>query len=53
MLTLSPAAARPEQIAALAAAGIVVSLGHTDCTMDEARRAFAAGAAASRISSTR
>lgn len=45
MLTLSPSAARPEEIAALAAAGIVVSLGHTDCTMDEARRAFAAGAA--------
>ncbi|ULB11119.1 N-acetylglucosamine-6-phosphate deacetylase [Cereibacter azotoformans] len=45
MLTLSPAAASTRQIAALAAAGIVVSLGHTDCTMAEARAAFAAGAA--------
>ncbi|MGP3696723.1 N-acetylglucosamine-6-phosphate deacetylase [Rhodobacter sp. NSM] len=45
MLTLSPAAATTDQIAALASAGVVVSLGHTDCTMAEAQAAFRAGAA--------
>jgi len=45
MVTLAPAAATPDQIAALAAAGITVSLGHADCTEAEARAGFAAGAA--------
>ena len=45
MITLSPSAATPDQIRALAAAGVTVSLGHSDCTMAEARAAFAAGAA--------
>ena len=44
MVTLAPEAASPDQISALAAAGVVVSLGHSDCTGDEARRAFLAGA---------
>ena len=45
MVTLSPTAATSEQIAALTKAGIVVSLGHSDCSYDEARGAIAAGAA--------
>ena len=44
MVTLAPEAASPQQIAALAGAGAVVSLGHSDCSYDEARAAFAAGA---------
>ncbi|MEM7489832.1 MAG: N-acetylglucosamine-6-phosphate deacetylase [Pseudomonadota bacterium] len=44
MVTLAPESVAPDRIARLAAAGIVVSLGHTDCTMAEARAAFAAGA---------
>ncbi|MDQ1846664.1 N-acetylglucosamine-6-phosphate deacetylase [Gemmobacter fulvus] len=44
MVTLAPESATPEQIAALAAAGAVVSLGHSDCGVDTARRAMAAGA---------
>src|SRR5699024_5130928 len=32
------------QIRALADAGVIVSLGHTDCTLAEAEAAFAAGA---------
>ena len=44
MVTLAPAAATPEQIARLAAAGVVVSLGHSDCTLAEAQAAIAAGA---------
>jgi N-acetylglucosamine-6-phosphate deacetylase len=44
MITLAPEAATPAQIAALAAAGVVVSLGHSDCTHAEARAAMAAGA---------
>ena len=44
MVTLAPDSARPQQIAALAGAGAVVSLGHTDCSYDEAISAFAAGA---------
>ncbi|MBD3765378.1 MAG: N-acetylglucosamine-6-phosphate deacetylase [Rhodobacterales bacterium] len=44
MVTLSPRAVRPAQIARLAAAGVVVSLGHTDATVAEARAALAAGA---------
>ena len=44
MVTLAPASATPEQIAALAAAGAVVSLGHSDAGAAAARAAFAAGA---------
>ncbi|MCU0908105.1 MAG: N-acetylglucosamine-6-phosphate deacetylase [Rhodobacteraceae bacterium] len=44
MVTLAPAAATPDQIARLAAAGAVVSLGHAECTVAEAQAAFAAGA---------
>lgn len=46
MLTLAPEAVRPERIAALVAAGAVVSLGHSDCSAASARTAFAAGARA-------
>jgi len=44
MVTLAPEAATPDQIARLAAAGVIVSLGHSDCSHAEARRAMAAGA---------
>ncbi|MBW0156975.1 N-acetylglucosamine-6-phosphate deacetylase [Sedimentimonas flavescens] len=44
MITLAPAAVTPEQIARLVGNGIVVSLGHSDCTYDEARAAIDAGA---------
>ena len=44
MVTLAPEAASPQQIAALAAAGAVVSLGHSDCSYEQAQAAFAAGA---------
>ncbi|MBN2631168.1 MAG: N-acetylglucosamine-6-phosphate deacetylase [Rhodobacteraceae bacterium] len=44
MVTLAPAAVRPDQIAALARAGVIVSLGHADCTLAEAEAAIAAGA---------
>lgn len=44
MITLAPEAASPAQIAALADAGVVVSLGHSDCSYESARAAFAAGA---------
>ncbi|KEP70110.1 N-acetylglucosamine-6-phosphate deacetylase [Thioclava dalianensis] len=44
MVTLAPEAATPEQIAALARAGVIVSLGHSDCSYERARVAFAAGA---------
>ncbi|WP_374301020.1 N-acetylglucosamine-6-phosphate deacetylase [Paracoccus sp. (in: a-proteobacteria)] len=44
MVTLAPEAATPDQIATLSRAGIIVSLGHTDCDHDTARAAFAAGA---------
>ncbi|RCW88166.1 N-acetylglucosamine-6-phosphate deacetylase [Paracoccus lutimaris] len=44
MVTLAPESASPQQIAALAGAGAVVSLGHSDCSYDEARAAFEAGA---------
>lgn len=43
MITVAPEAVGPQDIAALAATGAVVSLGHTDATADEARAAFAAG----------
>lgn len=44
MVTLAPEAVRPDQIAALRKAGVVVSLGHSDCDLDAANAAFAAGA---------
>lgn len=44
MITLAPESASPAQIRALADAGVIVSLGHSDCTHDEALAAFAAGA---------
>ncbi|VDC20286.1 N-acetylglucosamine-6-phosphate deacetylase [Pseudogemmobacter humi] len=44
MVTLAPEAADARQIATLAAAGVLVSLGHSDCGYDAAAAAFAAGA---------
>ena len=44
MLTVAPESVTPQQIARLAGAGAIVSLGHTDCDYDTARAAFAAGA---------
>ncbi len=44
MVTLAPAAATPQQIEALTEAGIIVSLGHSECTLAEAEAAIAAGA---------
>ncbi|PTE22672.1 N-acetylglucosamine-6-phosphate deacetylase [Cereibacter changlensis JA139] len=44
MLTLAPASVTPAQIAALTEAGVIVSLGHADCTLTEAEAAIAAGA---------
>ncbi len=44
VVTLAPEAATPAQIAELTAAGIVVSLGHSDCDAAAARAAIAAGA---------
>lgn len=44
LCTVAPESASAEQIAALAAAGVVVSLGHSDCAAATARAAMAAGA---------
>ncbi|SNR33439.1 N-acetylglucosamine-6-phosphate deacetylase [Puniceibacterium sediminis] len=44
IVTLAPEAVSLEQIAALAQAGVVVSLGHSDCSCEQARAAFGAGA---------
>lgn len=44
MMTLAPESATNEQIAALAAAGVTVSLGHSDCRYGEAAAAIEAGA---------
>lgn len=44
MVTLAPESATADQIATLAKAGAVVSLGHSDCSYDTARAGFAAGA---------
>lgn len=44
MVTLAPESVTPDQITALSGAGVIVSLGHTDCDHDTARAAFAAGA---------
>jgi len=46
MVTLAPEAATPDQIARLAQSGVVVALGHSDCTADVAEAAFDAGARA-------
>ncbi|HOZ32194.1 MAG TPA: N-acetylglucosamine-6-phosphate deacetylase [Tabrizicola sp.] len=45
MVTLAPASVTVEQIARLARAGVIVSLGHAECTHAEAVAAMAAGAA--------
>lgn len=44
MVTLAPEAVTPAQVARLAAAGVIVSLGHTDCSADVAEAFLAAGA---------
>ncbi len=44
MLTVAPESVTNDRIARLAQAGVIVSLGHTDCTFAEAEAAFAAGA---------
>jgi N-acetylglucosamine-6-phosphate deacetylase len=46
VVTVAPAAAGVDQIAKLAAAGLIVSLGHTEASAEEARAGFAAGACA-------
>ena len=43
-ITLAPESVRTDQIAQLSAAGVLVSLGHSDCDYDTAMRAFDAGA---------
>lgn len=44
MVTVAPAACPPELIRKLTEKGIIVSIGHAECTAEEARAAFAAGA---------
>lgn len=44
MVTVAPETVPPSQIAALAAAGAIVALGHSDAPFDLARSAIAAGA---------
>ncbi len=44
LTTLAPESVTMEQIARLSQAGIIVALGHTDCSYDVARAAVAAGA---------
>lgn len=44
LVTVAPESVMPEQIAALAGAGAIVSLGHTDCSHATAVAAFRAGA---------
>ncbi len=44
LVTLAPENATSAQIATLAAAGVTVSLGHTDCALATAQSAFDAGA---------
>ena len=46
VVTLAPASVPLERIARLATAGIVVSLGHSDASADEAQTVFDAGASA-------
>lgn len=44
LVTVAPESVTLEQVAALAAAGVIVSLGHSDTSAEGATRAFAAGA---------
>jgi len=44
MVTVAPESVTAEQIARLAGAGVIVSLGHSDCDCAQAKAAFAAGA---------
>jgi N-acetylglucosamine-6-phosphate deacetylase len=44
LVTLAPRQATPEAVAALTAAGAIVSIGHADCTADAAEALFDAGA---------
>ena len=44
LVTVAPENASAEQIARLSAAGLIVSLGHTDCSFADARAAVEAGA---------
>lgn len=46
MLTLAPNRVTPAQVKALSEGGVLVSLGHSDATVAEARQALAAGASA-------
>lgn len=46
MVTLAPEGVTNTQIKTLAAAGVIVALGHSDCTYDRAMQAFDAGAQA-------
>jgi len=44
MATVAPENVSPDQVKRLAQAGVIVSLGHTDCSMAQAQEAFDAGA---------
>ena len=44
MLTIAPEAVSPQQITRLSKAGAIISLGHTDCTFNQAAEAVDAGA---------
>lgn len=44
MVTIAPTSVTPDQISALADAGVIVSLGHAECTNQEAKTAINAGA---------
>lgn len=44
MVTVAPESVGDDQIARLSAAGVIVSLGHSDCSFARAQSAFAAGA---------
>jgi N-acetylglucosamine-6-phosphate deacetylase len=46
VVTVAPASVSLERIRRLAAAGVIVSLGHAEATAEEAKAAFAAGASA-------
>ena len=44
LVTLAPESVTPDQIATLSRAGVIVSLGHSDCSLAAAQTAFKAGA---------
>ena len=44
LVTVAPESVTPDQIRTMARAGIIVSLGHSDCSHDTAMRCFDAGA---------